>query len=1074
MSQVITNAFEQYWQSSLAAEQPVVLDEFILADIPNLDITAPIDPDTVLPPESQIVHRQSVDQRGRINNNAVAYTIVMDTTVGDFSFNAMYLRNKQNGVIGMIVYKGRETKLKTDQTTGQTGNSLVKSMLMGYDQAAEATLTNVDAGTWQIDYAARLRGQDEDLRQLASQLYGHHTFIGDGFKVVQQDGGHQVTQGVAIVGGLRIELKQPQVIYPGTKPIGVWVDVHRSGSLLSEHQNHFTIITSVADLTDHVDESGYPHYVAKLGTVQADGTVVDGRGSISTGTGAIPDTFAIWKRLMAEVGFDLIGQFGIQNTIKTTNQVLLSKDGSKVYGWLGTLPKDVPADATITNTGGIGATAWIDRSTALLSAQLKIKTPETFGGAPSPADSTAAFNASSGTPIQIPDEVYSANPLPLAVVGMVGRAKSKLKQIATTGNFISYRDPVGGRMSNLDIEANRVGNPTGEGHNIDVSGGSDVTFSDLNLSGGENKGFSLLAYANDPTPIQTGFIIKSIRGKFKRAAIDSNSGCVLVHRMRNSIIDGVIADGYAEFGAVELKDTVRLSIVNNVIANDSDTAMFFGSETTGNPSNNIISNVVAGQAWKSGIHIGKGLNNLFSNVMVDYSTSPAAITQMGGVSIDGGSANAVDNIFMTGPDNTKASTLTRFRGGATNNYMSAFAHYTASGVVSFEVGTTRNVVEIKHPGARSDIFAAGSTINDKTTVTGDSTGNVVLSPATGQWFGTLSGRYEWRHKDMVIPGGVLFSGDRFRMLSDTGASLVVGGATTAQLKLFTADGTYRTLSLGTAQAIRLDIGSSQYLQFGETALTPSQTNTYTLGSSSNAWAGGFTQTAFTVLSDERAKTPLADITDTMLDAWEEVEFGKYKLLDRIEAKGADGARWHFGVIAQRTVEAFAKHGLNAHHFAFLCYDKWDDQYIKVQTNEGELVTKTRMVEKPAMVTLVREALVDMTDEDGNVIGKRIVNEEYQIEKLKKFYLFNEDGTPRVDDNGVRVYMMAPELEEVLEEYTEAAPPEFVDVVEIPAGDRYGINYEEALILEAALQRRNCQRQKQINADILERIAALEA
>ncbi|WP_429049708.1 phage tail protein [Aeromonas veronii] len=359
MSQVITNAFEQYWQSSLAAEQPVVLDEFILADIPNLDITSPIDPDTGLPPESQIVHRQNVDQRGRINNNAVAYTIVMDTTVGDFSFNAMYLRNKQNGVIGMIVYKGRETKLKTDQTTGQTGNSLVKSMLMGYDQAAETTLTNVDAGTWQIDYAARLRGQDEDLRQLASQLYGHHTFIGDGFKVVQQDGGHQVTQGVAIVGGLRIELKQPEVIYPGTKPIGVWVDVHRSGSLLSEHQNHFTIITSVADLADHVDSNGYPHYVAKLGTVQADSTVIDGRGQGgSGGSGAIPDTFALWKRSMAEAGYDLIGQFGTELTIETADQVLLSKDGTEVYAWQGALPKDVPDDATLEHTGGIATGAW--------------------------------------------------------------------------------------------------------------------------------------------------------------------------------------------------------------------------------------------------------------------------------------------------------------------------------------------------------------------------------------------------------------------------------------------------------------------------------------------------------------------------------------------------------------------------------------------------------------------------------------------------------------------------------------------------------------------------------------------
>lgn len=343
MSQVITNAFEQYWQSSLAAEQPVVLDEFILADIPNLDITAPIDPDTVLPPESQIVHRQSVDQRGRINNNAVAYTIVMDTTVGDFSFNAMYLRNKQNGVIGMIVYKGREAKLKTDQTTGQTGNSLVKSMLMGYDQAAEATLTNVDAGTWQIDYAARLRGMDEDIRQLQADLYGHHTFVGDGFKVVETDGAFQVTPGVAIVGGLRVELKQPEVIYPGTTPIGVWVDVHRSGSLLSEHQNHFTIITSVADLTDHMDDNGYQHYVAKLATVKADGTILDGRDS-GANVRVTKHVYSLWKRVLLDIGLDLVGVFGSEITIKKKNECVINRDATGVFSWGGNLPHDVSSE----------------------------------------------------------------------------------------------------------------------------------------------------------------------------------------------------------------------------------------------------------------------------------------------------------------------------------------------------------------------------------------------------------------------------------------------------------------------------------------------------------------------------------------------------------------------------------------------------------------------------------------------------------------------------------------------------------------------------------------------------------
>lgn len=383
MSQVITNAFEQYWQSCLTTEQPVVLDEFILADIPNLDITSPIDPETGLPPQSQIVHRQNVDQRGRINNNAVAYTIVMDTTVGDFSFNAMYLRNKQNGVIGMIVYKGRETKLKTDQTTGQTGNSLVKSMLMGYDQAAEATITNVDAGTWQIDYAARLRGMDEDIRQLQADLYGHHTFIGDGFKVVEKDGAYQVTKGVAIVGGLRVELKAPEVIHPGTKPIGVWVDAYRAGSLLSEHQNHFTIITSVADLTDHADSNGYPHYVAKLATVQADSTVIDGRGQggssgidsskisdpvDNTVADALIKSRANYKealrRTYYEAGYFLVGPFKKGSKVNSDKDVLLDEETGKGYAYSGAYPHTV-VDGETTNSEG-----WSDKSGEALIAIL--------------------------------------------------------------------------------------------------------------------------------------------------------------------------------------------------------------------------------------------------------------------------------------------------------------------------------------------------------------------------------------------------------------------------------------------------------------------------------------------------------------------------------------------------------------------------------------------------------------------------------------------------------------------------------------------------------------------------------
>ncbi|WP_439836340.1 phage tail-collar fiber domain-containing protein [Aeromonas enteropelogenes] len=279
MSQVITNAFETYWQECLTEQVPVVLDEVVLADIPNLDISAPIDPNTGLPPQAQIVHRHPVDQRGRINNNAVAYSIVMDTTVGNFSFNAMYLVNKASGMVGMIVYKGRETKTKTDPATGTTGNSLVKSMLMEYDQAATATVTTVEAGTWQIDYSARLLGMDEQLRLQAIACFGSSAFFGDGFKLINKAGAYKVQPGVAMVGGLHIQLDTEQAVTVGAKPVGVWVDVHHAGTILSRWDNHVEFKTSTVALTDYTDSNGYRHYVAKLGVVEANATVTDTRAA---------------------------------------------------------------------------------------------------------------------------------------------------------------------------------------------------------------------------------------------------------------------------------------------------------------------------------------------------------------------------------------------------------------------------------------------------------------------------------------------------------------------------------------------------------------------------------------------------------------------------------------------------------------------------------------------------------------------------------------------------------------------------------------------------------------------------
>ncbi|MGY3895458.1 phage tail-collar fiber domain-containing protein [Aeromonas enterica] len=276
MSQVITNAFASYWQACLTDEAPVVLDAFVLANIPDLDPELPISPDDGLPTAAQIVYRQAVDQRGRINLDAVAYTIVMDTRVGDFEFNAMYLINTETNLVGMIVHKGLEAKLKTDEASGQTGNSLVKSMLMEYDRASLATITTVDASTWQIDYAARLRGLDEDMRALAMPLYGPAWFEGNGFLVTNNAGVYHTHPGLGVIGGLLAVLSDDQIVTPAALPMGVWVDVYRAGSLLGAWENHVNLVLSATPLTDYTDE-GYLHHVAQVATITADGTVTDAR-----------------------------------------------------------------------------------------------------------------------------------------------------------------------------------------------------------------------------------------------------------------------------------------------------------------------------------------------------------------------------------------------------------------------------------------------------------------------------------------------------------------------------------------------------------------------------------------------------------------------------------------------------------------------------------------------------------------------------------------------------------------------------------------------------------------------------
>ena len=280
MSQtVITTAFELWKARQAESGEPVLLDEFIFASVPGLDPNAPIDRSEGIPPAAQIVHRQPVNRKGVVNDNAVVHSAVLGADVGDFTFNWIGLVNKVSGTLAMIVHAPEQQKLKTKD--GQQGNVLTRSFLMEYSGAQQETGISTPAETWQIDFTARMAGMDERQRLENTDIYGPGAFFGDGWLVGKSGSQYYVTRGAGYVGGLRAQLDANQNITVGVKPVKVWLDVCWSGALTSVWGVQ-SVVTVADDLTGY-EQNGVKHYVFPLASIDSAGVITDLRpkGSLS-------------------------------------------------------------------------------------------------------------------------------------------------------------------------------------------------------------------------------------------------------------------------------------------------------------------------------------------------------------------------------------------------------------------------------------------------------------------------------------------------------------------------------------------------------------------------------------------------------------------------------------------------------------------------------------------------------------------------------------------------------------------------------------------------------------------------
>tara|TARA_R110001583_G_scaffold85360_1_gene223676 strand:- start:2189 stop:4636 length:2448 start_codon:yes stop_codon:yes gene_type:complete len=275
MAQVITIAGERLFALKAQNNEQLDVDTFIFANVLGQDPNATIDRNEGLPPVGQIVHQQIVQQVGRVNDNVVIYSTVMDSLTGPFDFNWVGLYSSVNQTL--IAVSHIPSVSKTITVPGAAGNTLNRNFGIEYSGIADLTGITVAPETWQLDFTARLSGMDELTRQLAADMNGKDWFIDDGFKVVPRSTTNtfNVTAGAGYVSGLRVELKQDHILTLQSYPQFVYVDAWFDGDASSQWSPKTAFTVTNGEMDDYIDVNGKPHYVFKLARITAADAVED-------------------------------------------------------------------------------------------------------------------------------------------------------------------------------------------------------------------------------------------------------------------------------------------------------------------------------------------------------------------------------------------------------------------------------------------------------------------------------------------------------------------------------------------------------------------------------------------------------------------------------------------------------------------------------------------------------------------------------------------------------------------------------------------------------------------------------
>lgn len=277
MSTVITTAGEQLIAQKIGAAAVLSIDTIILANIPDLDVSLPVERNEGKPDQAHVVHEYCIpeDFKGYVNPNQVVYSMLLGSEIGNFQFNWLGLYSSVDDVLVAVTHLPVTEKWQTDKANNTLGNNLTRNFLLEFSGAKAVTNITVEAKTWQVDFTVRLRSIDEREQLSNRDIYGRSCFFNDSFSVVKEGSNYVLKAGAGYVEGIRCVLKNDTQLTVSALPKNVFVDV----SLQQQGSDVVPVIEPVLvqDKADFVDANLAKHYLVKVAEIDVAGVVTDTR-----------------------------------------------------------------------------------------------------------------------------------------------------------------------------------------------------------------------------------------------------------------------------------------------------------------------------------------------------------------------------------------------------------------------------------------------------------------------------------------------------------------------------------------------------------------------------------------------------------------------------------------------------------------------------------------------------------------------------------------------------------------------------------------------------------------------------